>query len=89
MDTNKQETKDSALMEFEKIQSEWFAFYTHIRNYLHGLDGDLSRKIGRVVYDIIEDHENHKDIDWRTVSTAKFLKHDTELWHGLSDSRKK
>jgi hypothetical protein len=85
------DARDPAIIAFEKIRTDWLVFYTQVRQFLHGLDGDLSRGIGTVVMIILDAQESGEtnNHDWPTVATAWFLKGDTELWHEIADSRKK
>jgi hypothetical protein len=73
------------LQHFEHIRETWLEFLTSTRLYLRNLDGDTSRAIGRIVYDLVE---SKKEDDWPSVGTAQFMKNDTFLWHELADSRK-
>lgn len=69
---------------FEILRTKWLEFLTSTRIYLQNLDGDTSRAIGRIVYDLVE----KGDEDWPSVGTAQFLKNDSFLWHELANSRK-
>ena len=82
---------DPAIVAFEYVRIEWMIFYNGILSYLRGLDGDLSRRVGRVVQTIIDAEKNGKTdhMDRLTIDTARLLFNNTELWHEIANSRKR
>jgi len=71
---------------FDELRRMWLEMFTHMRVYLQNLDGDTSRAVGEIVYDLVQTGSEHDD--WVDTQTARFIHGDTELWHEVANSRK-
>jgi len=71
---------------FVELCQYWRTCMETMRDYLRALDGETSRKIGRIVMDIEKDGPNKHT--WPETSTASFIKTDSFLWHEVANSRK-
>lgn len=72
---------------YNHVRNLWLEAFLEIRLYLHKLDGDTSRAVGRIVRDIVDSGPSHND--WPDTGAALFLRHDPDLWHELANSRKR
>jgi hypothetical protein len=84
------DTYEEAVKHFRRVRDEWFFAFSQIRLYLHNLDGDTSRAVGKLIQSIIDGEKTGETdaSDWPTVSAAKFIHSDPDLWHEVADSRK-